>query len=208
MPSGSSEPFQVVDSIPSQNLPSDTAVSAFAEPVDRITETEIDALNQPSTIPGTTSSQHLPGLTSRPIPVVLFNYPPPLLVPPSLPPSCPPSRPSSRPSTPFQHLTSFSTTTNGPASSTLSYVSPFNYNTSQRTHTLTQTQMGKEKERSQIEIILDTPFVALRGSTGSDVEPAVLSGHVNLFLVEDTNIKEVSLHFRGKARIPVPASES
>jgi hypothetical protein len=68
--------------------------------------------------------------------------------------------------------------------------------------------MGREKERSQIEIILDTPFVALRGSTGADVEPAALSGHVNLFLVEDTDIKEVSLHFRGKARIPVPASES
>jgi len=45
MISGSSELFQVVDS--SQNLASDTAVSAFAKSVDRITETEADDLNQP-----------------------------------------------------------------------------------------------------------------------------------------------------------------
>lgn len=67
--------------------------------------------------------------------------------------------------------------------------------------------MGHHKERSHLEIILDTQHLRLRG-TGVDVEPTTLSGHVVLFLTEDTALKEITLQFRGKARIPVPASES
>lgn len=68
--------------------------------------------------------------------------------------------------------------------------------------------MGKEKERSRIDIILDAPYVNLRGTAGATVEPAVLSGHVSLYLIEDTDIKAVNLHFRGKAKIPVPTTDS
>ncbi|KAF9471719.1 hypothetical protein BDN70DRAFT_909313 [Pholiota conissans] len=61
--------------------------------------------------------------------------------------------------------------------------------------------------KSHLEIILDAPYLTLKG-TGPDVEPTSLSGHVALFLTESTSIKEITLQFRGKAKIPMPASES
>ena len=61
---------------------------------------------------------------------------------------------------------------------------------------------NKEKDiRPRLEIVLDSDTVVLRGA-GSDVEPARLSGHVALFLSESSSIKEITLQFRGKARIP------
>jgi hypothetical protein len=68
--------------------------------------------------------------------------------------------------------------------------------------------MGKEKERSRIDIILDAPYISLCGTSGTTVEPGVLSGHVSLYLAEDTDIREVGLHFRGKAKVPLPTAES
>ncbi|KIK69112.1 hypothetical protein GYMLUDRAFT_35168 [Collybiopsis luxurians FD-317 M1] len=68
--------------------------------------------------------------------------------------------------------------------------------------------MGKDsKERPRLEIILDKECIFLKG-TGPDVEPARLSGHVALCLSESTSIKEITLQFRGKARLPVPPHES
>lgn len=72
---------------------------------------------------------------------------------------------------------------------------------------LADHDMGYPKERSHIEIILDAQHLILKG-TGTDVEPTRLSGHVMLYLAEDTPLKEITLQFRGKARIPIPASES
>ncbi|KAF5328618.1 hypothetical protein D9619_011636 [Psilocybe cf. subviscida] len=63
------------------------------------------------------------------------------------------------------------------------------------------------KEKPHLDIILDAPFLTLRG-TGPDVEPTTLSGHVALFLTEATSVKEITLQFRGKAKIPMPATES
>ncbi|KAK7005827.1 arrestin-C domain-containing protein [Favolaschia claudopus] len=60
------------------------------------------------------------------------------------------------------------------------------------------------KERPYLEIHLDNEYVSLKG-TGPDVEPARLTGRVALYLAESTPIKEITLHFRGKARLP-PAS--
>ncbi|KAJ8518138.1 hypothetical protein ONZ45_g4772 [Pleurotus djamor] len=67
--------------------------------------------------------------------------------------------------------------------------------------------MSKEKDRQRLEISLDTDCLYLKG-TGADVEPALLSGHVILHLAESTSIKEITLQFRGKARLPVSPSES
>ncbi|KAF9446232.1 hypothetical protein P691DRAFT_674036 [Macrolepiota fuliginosa MF-IS2] len=63
------------------------------------------------------------------------------------------------------------------------------------------------KERSHLEVALDAQHLTLRG-TGVDVEPTRLSGHVMLYLAEDMPLKEITLQFRGKARIPIPSSES
>lgn len=59
----------------------------------------------------------------------------------------------------------------------------------------------------RLEILLDKEYIYLKG-TGVDVEPARLSGHVALYLAESTSIKEITLQFRGKARLPVPPHES
>ncbi|KAJ6498959.1 hypothetical protein C8R45DRAFT_980481 [Mycena sanguinolenta] len=59
----------------------------------------------------------------------------------------------------------------------------------------------QNKERPYVEIHLDNDFVCLKG-TGNDVEPARLTGHVALYLGESTPIKEITLQFRGKARLP------
>jgi len=66
--------------------------------------------------------------------------------------------------------------------------------------------MGRE-EKPHLDVILDAAYLALKG-TGPDVEPTTLSGHVALYLTEATSIKEITLQFRGKAKIPMPASES
>ncbi|KAJ7594523.1 hypothetical protein C8J56DRAFT_440136 [Mycena floridula] len=63
------------------------------------------------------------------------------------------------------------------------------------------------KERPRLEIILDKETILLRG-TGVDVEPARLSGHVALFLAESTSIKEITLQFRGKARLTTSSHDS
>lgn len=58
---------------------------------------------------------------------------------------------------------------------------------------------GNDSPRSTIDIVLDNPVVRLR-TAGTDVEPAILSGHVSVFLTESTSLKEVKLSFKGKAR--------
>ncbi|KAJ3826001.1 hypothetical protein EV361DRAFT_378020 [Lentinula raphanica] len=67
--------------------------------------------------------------------------------------------------------------------------------------------MSKDKERPRIEILLDREVLYLKG-TGVDVEPARLSGHVALYLSESTSIKEITLQFRGKARLPALSHDS
>ncbi|OAX35691.1 hypothetical protein K503DRAFT_745532 [Rhizopogon vinicolor AM-OR11-026] len=61
-------------------------------------------------------------------------------------------------------------------------------------------------DKSRIDIVLDSDVLALKG-TAVDVEPALLSGYVVLALSEATSIKEITLQFRGKARIPPPLHE-
>jgi arrestin-related trafficking adapter 4/5/7 len=68
--------------------------------------------------------------------------------------------------------------------------------------------MGKaEKGHPALDIIVNSDVLILRG-TGVDVAPALLSGNVVLYLSEPTSIKEISLSFRGKARIPPAQNES
>lgn len=70
---------------------------------------------------------------------------------------------------------------------------------------LSEHDMTKEKERPRLEILVDSDCLFLKG-TGSDVEPALLSGHVALNLTESTSFKEITLKFRGKARLPFTES--
>lgn len=62
--------------------------------------------------------------------------------------------------------------------------------------------MGRDKDcKPHLNILVDSPSIYLKG-VGVDVEPARLSGHVALYLTESTSIKEITLQFRGKARVP------
>ncbi|KAI0066012.1 hypothetical protein BV25DRAFT_1849481 [Artomyces pyxidatus] len=70
-----------------------------------------------------------------------------------------------------------------------------------------QDEMTKKEEKfPNVEIVVHSDFLTLKG-TGVDVAPTLLSGHVVLNLAESTSIKEITLQFRGKARLPPPANE-
>ncbi|OJT07414.1 Arrestin domain-containing protein C31A2.12 [Trametes pubescens] len=64
----------------------------------------------------------------------------------------------------------------------------------------------KSDKHPHLEIHVASDTLCLRG-TGVDVNPALLSGNVVLHLTEPTSIKEITLSFRGKARLPVSAAE-
>lgn len=67
-------------------------------------------------------------------------------------------------------------------------------------------EMHPEKSKSSLDISYIPETLFLRG-TGPDVEPAMLSGHVSLNLTESISIKQITLTFKGKARLPVPSHE-
>jgi arrestin-related trafficking adapter 4/5/7 len=58
-----------------------------------------------------------------------------------------------------------------------------------------------------IEIIVYNDLLTLRGAA-VQVTPALLSGHVVLHLAEATTLKQITLQFRGKAKLPPLAGES
>ncbi|CCM03202.1 uncharacterized protein FIBRA_05326 [Fibroporia radiculosa] len=63
-----------------------------------------------------------------------------------------------------------------------------------------------DKNAPYLDIVVNSDTLTLRG-TGVDVDPALLSGNLVLYLSEPTSLKEIVLQFRGKARLPVSASE-
>lgn len=63
-----------------------------------------------------------------------------------------------------------------------------------------------KKDSPYLDILVSSDTLVLRG-TGVDVDPALLSGNVVLHLTEPTSIKEITLQFRGKARLPVSSAE-
>ena len=69
-----------------------------------------------------------------------------------------------------------------------------------------QQDMARDKERPHLDVVLDNQYLILKG-TGPDVDPTTLSGHVRLFLTEPTPLKEITLHFKGKAKFPVLTSD-
>lgn len=75
-------------------------------------------------------------------------------------------------------------------------------------HPHTSQDMGRtDKGPISVDIVVSSDTLVLRG-TGVDVAPALLSGNVVLNLTESMSIREISLSFRGKARIPPSPNES
>lgn len=66
--------------------------------------------------------------------------------------------------------------------------------------------ISRKGDKHNIEIIVETDVLTLRG-TGTDVTPALLSGQVALNLAESTPVKQITLQFRGKAKLPPVENE-
>jgi hypothetical protein len=64
----------------------------------------------------------------------------------------------------------------------------------------------KDDKPTNVEIIVDSDVLTLRG-TGVEVTPALLSGKVALNLAESTPVKQITLQFRGKAKLPPVENE-
>ena len=67
---------------------------------------------------------------------------------------------------------------------------------------------SRDKERMQptLDITVTNDVLCLKGP-GTEVEPVLLSGNVILYLPENTHIKDITLRFRGKAKLP-PSHDS
>jgi hypothetical protein len=59
----------------------------------------------------------------------------------------------------------------------------------------------RDDKHTGIELVVDTDVLALKGA-GAEVTPALLSGQIVLDLAESTSVKEITLQFRGKAKLP------
>jgi arrestin-related trafficking adapter 4/5/7 len=68
------------------------------------------------------------------------------------------------------------------------------------------TAPKKDDKPTNVEIIVDSDVLTLRG-TGVEVTPALLSGQVALNLAESTPVKQITLQFRGKAKLPPVENE-
>jgi hypothetical protein len=64
----------------------------------------------------------------------------------------------------------------------------------------------KDDKPTNIEIIVNSDVLTLRG-IGVEVTPALLSGQVALNLAESTPVKQITLQFRGKAKLPPVENE-
>jgi hypothetical protein len=96
---------------------------------------------------------------------------------------------------------------NGADEDTLhSPLNPFTVGLSHQSPQAGDFEFIPEKLKPGLEIIFSPEVVCMKG-TGPDVEPALLSGHVVLYLTESTSIREITLSFKGKARLPVAAHE-
>ena len=73
-------------------------------------------------------------------------------------------------------------------------------------HSQDSAPTSRKDDRYNIEIIVDTNVLTLRG-TGTEVTPALLSGQVALNLAESTPVKQITLQFRGKAKLPPVENE-
>lgn len=64
----------------------------------------------------------------------------------------------------------------------------------------------RDDKHTGIELFVDTDVLALKGA-GAEVTPALLSGQIVLDLAESTSVKEITLQFRGKAKLPPVENE-
>ncbi len=60
----------------------------------------------------------------------------------------------------------------------------------------------RDVKHTGIDLVVNSDVLTLKG-TGAEVTPALLSGQIVLDLAESTTVKQITLQFRGKAKLPV-----
>jgi hypothetical protein len=117
------------------------------------------------------------------------------------------SRPSSRASSPTRGLSRAGTNDTSTAAATPSFERIDDYfaqhsASSSQAVTPYSDSFGAQTPgmHGPVEIVLDSENLVLRGY-GSEFNSAYLSGRVELYLTESTNIKEINMTLVGKARV-------
>jgi hypothetical protein len=64
----------------------------------------------------------------------------------------------------------------------------------------------RDDKHTGIELVVNADVLTLKGM-GAEVTPALLSGQIVLVLAESTPVKEITLQFRGKAKLPPVENE-
>jgi arrestin-related trafficking adapter 4/5/7 len=64
----------------------------------------------------------------------------------------------------------------------------------------------QEDKHTGIDLVVNSDVLTLKGN-GAEVTPAFLSGHIVLDLAESTTVKQITLQFRGKAKLPPVENE-
>ncbi|KAF8499673.1 hypothetical protein F5888DRAFT_1802161 [Russula emetica] len=64
----------------------------------------------------------------------------------------------------------------------------------------------QDDKHTGIDLVVNSDVLALKGN-GAEVTPALLSGQIVLDLAESTTVKQITLQFRGKARLPPVENE-
>ena len=124
-----------------------------------------------------------------------------------------PSRPSSRPPSPTRTSSGASGTSAVSRSHTIDSADPSDYGAltiaslpahggvyANSTDMRGSTVHFGSSNVSPVEIILDSDHLVMRGQ-GGDMNPAYLSGRVDLTLQESANIKGISMNLTGKAKV-------
>lgn len=70
----------------------------------------------------------------------------------------------------------------------------------------TTTHTHSDRQHTGIELVVNSDVLTLKGN-GAEVTPALLSGHIVLDLAESTTVKQITLQFRGKAKLPPVENE-
>jgi hypothetical protein len=64
----------------------------------------------------------------------------------------------------------------------------------------------QDDKHTGIDLVVNSDVLTLKGN-GAEVTPALLSGQIVLDLAESTTVKQITLQFRGKAKLPPVENE-
>lgn len=64
----------------------------------------------------------------------------------------------------------------------------------------------QDDKHTGIDLVVNSDVLSLKGN-GAEVTPALLSGQIVLDLAESTTVKQITLQFRGKAKLPPVENE-